>query len=297
MKGTVLVTGGAGSMGKLVVRKLLDTGFSVRVFDLPGLDYSQLEELSGVEIFSGDIMKPGSLDKAAEGVTAAVHLAALLPPNSEKDRDMTFAVNVGGSRAVAEALSRSASGSGSAALILSSSVSTYGDTTGSESPVTVDQKQSPIDIYGESKVAAEMVCRSIYPGTTILRISGVSVPMFSEPPEVWPFMENQRIEFIHRDDAVSAICSAVCFPEAAGQTYNISGGTSWRMTGKKYVEDYFNLLGVPIEEARYQTKPGWCDWYDTGESQGCLNYQNTNYAAYLGQIEQAVQALMEEFEE
>ncbi len=294
MNGTVLVTGGAGSMGKLAVKHLLGRGFSVRVFDLPGLDYSELEALPGVTIFQGNITQPDSIGQAVEGVAAAIHLAALLPPASERDRDMTFAVNVGGSRAVAEAVAEKSS---RAALILSSSVSTYGDTTDDDSPVTADHGQSPIDIYGDSKVAAEQMCRSIYPDTTILRISGVSVPAFSEPPEVWPFMENQRIEFIHRDDAVSAICSAVTCEEARGRTYNISGGPSWRMTGNKYVQDYFNLLGVPVEEASYQTAPGWCDWYETKESQGHLQYQNTDYRTYLAQIEKTIQDLMEGFEE
>lgn len=294
MNGTVLVTGGAGSMGKLAVKRLLELGFSVRVFDLPGLDYRDLETLQGVTIIQGNIAQPDSIGAAAEGVAAVVHLAALLPPASEKDRDMTFAVNIGGSTAVAEALAEKSPG---AAFVLSSSVSTYGDTTVDDSPVAIDHKQSPIDIYGESKKKAESACRSIYPDTTILRISGVSVPAFSEPPEVWPFMEDQRIEFIHRDDAVTAICTAAIQPDARGKTYNISGGASWRMTGGKYVEDYFNLLGVPIEEAQFQSEPGWCDWYDTDESQYHLKYQNTTYEMYLGQIETEIQALMEGYDE
>jgi nucleoside-diphosphate-sugar epimerase len=294
MTNSVLVTGGAGSMGKLAVMRLLELGYSVRVFDLPGLDYSELEELSGVTVFEGDITQPDSIGPAVEGIAAAIHLAALLPPVSEKDRDFTFAVNVDGSQAVAEAIAERNKG---AALILSSSVSTYGDTTGDSSVITINYKQSPLDIYGASKITAETVCRNIYPDTTILRISGVSVPAFSEPPEVWPFTEDQRIEFIHRDDAVSAICSAVASTRARGQTYNISGGESWRMTGKQYVKDYFDLLGVPMEEAQFQSQPGWCDWYDTMVSQEHLAYQNTSYTTYLGQIEKEVQALMAGFDE
>jgi len=294
MSAIVLVTGGAGSMGKLAVKRLLEMGFSARVFDLPGLDYTELETISGAEIVKGDLMNPDSIGPAVEGVSAVVHLAALLPPASEKDRDRTFAVNVDGSCAVAEALAEK---SGGAPLILSSSVSTYGDTTGDSEPVTIDHLQSPIDIYGMSKVAAEKICMDIYPATTILRISGVSVPAFSEPPEVWPFMKNQRIEFIHRDDAVTALCSAVVTKAARGKIYNISGGASWRMTGENYVADYFDLLGVPVEEAQFQAEPGWCDWYDTRESQDDLGYQNTGYAAYLKQIEKTVQELMEGFDE
>ena len=294
MSGVVVVTGGAGSMGKLTVKRLLKLGYAVRVFDLPGLDYTEFETLSGVTVFQGDITMADSIGRAVEGVAAVVHLAALLPPASERDRDFTFAVNVDGCRAVAEALAERSAG---AALLLSSSVSTYGDTTEDDSVVTVDHRQSPIDIYGQSKVMAETVCRNIYPDTTILRISGVSVPAFSEPPEIWPFMENQRIEFVHRDDAVSAICSAVTCTAARGKTYNIAGGSSWRMPGRRYVEDYFNLLGVPIEEAKFQAEPGWCDYYDTADSQRLLGYQDTDYQTYLEQVKGAIQALMDGYDE
>ena len=298
MSRSALVTGGAGSMGKLAVKRLLELGFSVRVFDLPGLDYSDFAETPGVTVFEGDITRPDSIGPAVDGVTVVVHLAALLPPVSERDRDFTFAVNVGGCQTVAEAVAERSKG---AALVLSSSVSTYGDTIADDSPVTTAHIQTPIDIYGESKVAAETVCRNIYPDTTILRISGVSVPAFSEPPEVWPFMEDQRIEFIHRDDAVTAVCasaaSAAVSGSARGRTYNIAGGKSWRMTGKKYVADYFDLLGVPVEEAQFQTEPGWCDWYSTDESEKDLAYQNTGYDSYLKQIEKEVEDLLAEYED
>ena len=35
----VLVTGGAGSMGRLVTEKLISKGFIVKIFDLPSANY------------------------------------------------------------------------------------------------------------------------------------------------------------------------------------------------------------------------------------------------------------------
>ena len=48
---TVLVTGGAGSMGRLVVNQLISKNYLVKVFDLPqanfeGFDGSKTESLS-----------------------------------------------------------------------------------------------------------------------------------------------------------------------------------------------------------------------------------------------------------
>ena len=47
MKRPVLVTGGAGSVGKCVALKLREQGRRVRVFDLPNMDYAGLEGEDG----------------------------------------------------------------------------------------------------------------------------------------------------------------------------------------------------------------------------------------------------------
>lgn len=287
----VLVTGGAGSVGKRVVQRLCKEGYTVRVFDLPNMDYTGLEGVEGIEVLRGDITQLTSVHQAVEGVSAVIHLAALLPPASEQHRELTFAVNVEGTTRVAEALKRT---NPDAPLVFSSSVSTYGDTTGVKPPVMVDHPQQALDIYAESKIAAEGSLRESYPNTVILRISGVSVPSIQSPPEVWPFMADQRLEFIHRDDVVTALCAAAMVGGTSGQVFNIAGGVTWRTTGRAYIKDYYDLLGVPIEEAHFQEHPGWCDWYDTEESQRVLRYQSISYQAYLGQLRGEIEKMMQQ---
>lgn len=290
MMGPVLVTGGAGSVGRRVAQRLCKEGYTVRVFDLPSTDYTGLEGAKGIEVLRGDITQLAFVHQAVEGVSAVIHLAALLPPTSEQRRELTFAVNVEGTARVAEALKRA---NPNAFLVFSSSVSTYGDTTGVKPPVTVDHPQQALDIYAESKIAAEKSLRESYPNAMILRISGISVPSIQSPPEVWPFMADQRIEFIHRDDVVRALCTAAREERAKGQVFNIAGGITWRTTGWAYIKDYYDLLGVPIEAARFQERPGWCDWYDTEESQRVLRYQSTSYQAYLGQLRDEIEKMMQ----
>ncbi|MBA7557735.1 hypothetical protein ES705_50505 [subsurface metagenome] len=106
-------------------------------------------------------------------------------------------------------------------------------------------------------------------------------------------MADQRIEFVHRDDVVTALCAAARMEEAKGQVFNIAGGDTWRTTGQAYTKDFYDLLGVPIEDARFQDEPGWCDWYDTGESQHVLHYRNTSYQAYLGQLRDEIEKMMQ----
>jgi nucleoside-diphosphate-sugar epimerase len=261
------------------------------VFDLPFLDYSGLQGEEGIEVMRGDITDLPSARDATADVSAVIHLAAYLPPISERGRNLTFLVNVDGTLNLANKLQES---NPQAPFVFSSSVSTYGDTTDSEPPVSIERPQHALDIYAESKIEAEKRLHEVMPRSTTLRIAGISVPAFQEPPDVWPFMADQRIEFVHRDDVVAALCAAAVVAEAQGHVFNIAGGPTWRMTGKDYVADYFDLLGVPVEEAAFREEPGWFDWYDTGESQRILGYQNTSYGAYLAQLQAEVQRLMEE---
>lgn len=281
----VLITGGAGSIGSELTRKLVKQGFQVRVFDLPFLDFSALEALENVEIVKGDITDRATVQAAVDGADLVLHLAALLPFASERDREKTFAVNVGGTANLVEAIKAAGSMTG---LVFSSTVATYGDTMDGEPPVGVDHPQSAVDIYGESKIAAEQVILAAGIPYTILRISGVVIPALLDPPDPWPFMREQRMEFVARADVVAALLAAVRTEEAANKILIIAGGESWQMLGHQYVEKVFELLDVPMEEASFRQTPWWSDWYDTAEAQALLNYQQTPFPEFLEQLDRAI---------
>ena len=289
MSGLVLITGGAGSVGRLLVSRLRQDGRPVRVFDLPTMNYEGLDRIDGIEVVKGDITDAGTVQRAVEGVAAVIHLAAILPPASERDRARTFAVNVEGTSHLVRALEGLAP---QAMLVFSSSVSTYGDTTQEPPPVRVSHAHRAIDIYAESKFVGEQILRESRASWVILRIAGIAVPAFQEPPAVWPFMPDQRVELVHRDDVVTAVHQATTAPAARGKIFNIAGGTTWQMTGGQYVQRLYDLMGVPPEEATFRTSPGWVDWYDTQESQQLLSYQQTPYGTFLTQIEAEIARLM-----
>jgi nucleoside-diphosphate-sugar epimerase len=294
MSGPVLITGGAGSVGRILVSRLRQDRRAVRVFDLPMMNYAGLEGEDGIEVIKGDITDVDTVRRAVDGVEAVIHLAAILPPASERDRAKTFAVNVDGTAHLVRALERLAP---QAMLVFSSSVSTYGDTSQEPPPVRVSHVQRAIDVYAESKIAGEQALRDSRAAWVILRIAGIAVPAFQEPPAVWPFMPDQRVELVHRDDAVTAIHQAATAPGARGKVLNIAGGPTWQITGREYVGRLYDLLGVPIEEATFRTSPGWVDWYDTQASQELLRYQNTPYGTFLAQIEAEIARLMEDVED
>ena len=287
----VLITGGAGSVGRQLVEMFVEAGRAVRVFDLPMMDFSELEGRDGIEIVQGDITNAEGVRAAVEGVGAVLHLAAILPPNSERNRDLTFRVNVDGTKNIIAALEQSAPDT---RMVFTSSISTYGDTSGEEPPVRVGHSQSAIDIYADSKIEGEkLIFESSLTNTVSLRIAGILVPAFLEPPTPWPFMEDQRVEMVHRDDVADALFASASAPDAGGKIFHVAGGPTWQQHGRDYVKDFFEVMGAPVEMAVYRDTPGWMDWYDTEESQRILGYQNRSYQHYIGEMQAIIQEMME----
>ena len=281
----VLVTGAGGSVGRQVCRELLRRGHGLVACDVPKVD---LSELAGVaEVVHGDVRDADFVHRLTREVDAVVHLAALLPPASERDRALTMAVNYDGTRHVLDGLRAAGRG---AHLVFASSVSTYGDTSAEQPPIRADHPLRPLDVYAESKIRGEELIRGQRDiPWTVLRIAGIAVPAFLEPPAVWPFQAEQRVEFVNRDDVALALAGCAGNPAAHGKALNVAGGPSWQMLGADYVRAHFDAYGVDPAEAQYRSEPGWLDWYDTAESQALLGYQRTTFADYCTLLAKAVE--------
>lgn len=95
----VLVTGGAGLVGRHIVKALAAEGFSVGVLDL-------VEPDGPSETFhQADVTDPAALAEALSGWDAVVHLAALLPRSASSPEEI-YRVNAYGTYCVAEACIR-----------------------------------------------------------------------------------------------------------------------------------------------------------------------------------------------
>jgi UDP-glucose 4-epimerase len=272
----VLVTGGAGNVGRQAVVQLAQAGHDVRVFDLPDLDYSFTNEQPNIEVFHGDICEKSHLTRACDGIDWAVHLAAIMPPLSEENNELANRINVDGTRNILKVLKPEIP------IVFASSVATYG--VPAAKIVDIDHPQKPIDFYGETKLQNEKDIIENNRPFVMLRISGVSVPAVLEIPRPWFFKANQRIEFVHLADAAESVASSVGNEAVTGKILQIAGGQTWKLTGQAYSRAICGAFDFPPDSATFQEQPAWAGWYDTDESQRLLKYQNHSFEDFIGQL-------------
>ncbi len=144
------MTGGAGFVGATLVRRLVGSGYRVRVLD--NLSTGDAAHLDGVdaELVKGDIRDAAALDDALAGLQSVIHLAAAGSViGSVQDPGSNFDVNVLGTFRVLDAARRAGIGR----VVLAS---TGGALIGDAMP-PVDERSlpKPISPYGASKLAAE----------------------------------------------------------------------------------------------------------------------------------------------
>ena len=95
-----LITGGAGHLGNVLTRELLERGEKVRVLVLPGEDLKSLECLD-FELVEGNILDREALRAAMQNVDVVFHLAGLVSITEDKSF-LLEKVNVEGTRNVIE---------------------------------------------------------------------------------------------------------------------------------------------------------------------------------------------------
>jgi uncharacterized protein YbjT (DUF2867 family) len=91
--GPILVTGGTGTLGRLVVGRLRDAGRTVRVLSRRGG-----EATDGVEFVTGDLATGDGIDAAVEGAEIIVHCAGSSKGDEEKARNLVRAASGAGAR-------------------------------------------------------------------------------------------------------------------------------------------------------------------------------------------------------
>jgi uncharacterized protein YbjT (DUF2867 family) len=93
MASPILVTGGTGTLGRLVVPRLRDAGHAVRV-----LSRRDRGPSPGVEPVTGDLTSGNGLDAAVDGIDTIVHCGGSSTGDEVKARNLVRAAARGGAR-------------------------------------------------------------------------------------------------------------------------------------------------------------------------------------------------------
>uniref|UniRef100_UPI0021478077 NAD-dependent epimerase/dehydratase family protein n=1 Tax=Tahibacter caeni TaxID=1453545 RepID=UPI0021478077 len=214
----VLVTGSSGRIGRAIRVALSRRGIRVR-----GLDRSPSSTADVV----GDLLSPGLLRRALDGIDAVVHTAALHAPQVGHLPDAEFRrVNVDGTRALLEA----AATAGLRRIVFTSTTALYGDAaTPPDRAGWVDETlvPAPLTIYHHTKLDAERVLAEAAehggPAVRILRLSRCF-------PEAANRMAVYRLHrgIDARDVAAAHLAALGNAIDGAVATYVISGTTPFR---------------------------------------------------------------------
>lgn len=235
---TVLVVGGAGYIGSIVVRQLLDSGHKVRVLDRLVYGYASIEELlnhPNFQLIVGDCRNIQTVVRAVKGTSTIIDLAAIVgDPACEEDRQTALETNYAATRMLIEV----AKGFRIRRFLFASSCSVYGAT---DQLADETSTVHPISLYAQTKVDSEQAllrAQNEFFNPTILRFA--TVFGFSHRPRfdlvvnllaakaqqegsITIFNGTQWRPFIHVRDIAAALVHVMNAPLGlvSGQVFNV----------------------------------------------------------------------------
>lgn len=228
--GKILITGGAGSCGRVLTATLLGRGCEVRVIDK---DVEPLRSVGdkGLTLFRAGLEDRDALKAAVAGVDAVLHLAWSFSedPLEVLEQDLRGHIYL-----LEEMASRSVRH-----LIYASTAVVYGKPRYSpideEHPLRVEEARKPL--YGIAKAAAEKLClmygKTKGPPATIVRfwwaygddIGGKHLREMLKTASVGTPLEvpgGSGGSFLHMADLAQGVDRCLFNPNAFGRTFNFS---------------------------------------------------------------------------
>jgi UDP-glucose 4-epimerase len=280
----VLVTGGAGTIGSAVVRRLVaDPGFEVRVSDQREAPVWMRD---ACEVHTGNLLMPSEASAAMAGCSHVIHLAAIVGgiANFHKFPHTLLEANTG----LYNAVFRAALEACSERLVYVSSSMVFERAT--EFPTTEEhllECPTPQSAYGFSKLAGEVYCRALHdehglpfticrpfnafgpgdlpddePGIAHMVPDVIRKVLRGERPLPIFGSGEQTRTFTHVDDIADGIVTAMASPAGENEDFNVSAAEErtvselarliWEACGEDPAE--FELKHLPSFEVDVQRR-------------------------------------------
>lgn len=237
----VLVTGGAGFIGRKLIHRLLKDGrigdekiTRITCFDV--VAPQGLPQDDRVEVVTGDLASPAMVGTLlGKGQDAVYHLASAVSGECEQDFDLGYRVNLTGTLNVLEACRRAGN---VPRLIFSSSVAAFGGPL--PDPIGDDQILTPQTSYGAQKAACELLVADysrkgmidgrclrlptivVRPGKPNAAASGFASSIAREPlagqPAICPVAPEAKMYVMSPRKVIDSLVKAMALPsDAFGQ--------------------------------------------------------------------------------
>ena len=108
MKKRVFISGASGVMGKSTISQMCEHLDKLEILALVRPSKKNKKQMkkykNKIKIVWGDILDYEIVKKAIKDADYILHLAALVSPKADKDKDLTFKVNIEGSRNIIKAV-------------------------------------------------------------------------------------------------------------------------------------------------------------------------------------------------
>lgn len=167
-----LVTGGTGFLGSHICRRLIEDGWDVAILCRESSTAETLKDLRVTKI-AGDVTVPSDVERAVEGRDAIFHAAAHLSYWG-KQKEIQQAINVAGTRNIAEACLRSGVGR----LVHVSSVAAIGvpdDRHPADEYFRFNLSNLPLGYHNSKKHAEDAVLNAVGDGLNAVIVNPASI--------------------------------------------------------------------------------------------------------------------------
>lgn len=283
----VLVTGAFGNIGWSAVQELIRQGHTVRCLGRPSRAHRRLAARlpAGAQVEWGDV-RDSDLSAAVRDQDVIVHLAYVLPPESEDDPEAARATNVEGTRRLLEAAEKQPN---PPRILFASSFDVFGPTQHLPPPRRVTDPVVATDHYSAHKLECEDMIRASGLEWCIFRFCDVPpLAMRSPHPIMFRIPLDTRFEVLHTRDAGLAIANALS-ANVWGRVWLIGGGPTCQVLYRDYLGRMLDLIGVGrLPEEAFGQEPYCTDWLDTEQSQQLLQYQRHTFEEIVRDVAQAI---------